>query len=135
MDRIGDHSNSEYKITLKPKFNWFLTDEFKELRNEFEPTDNKEFLTKRKSAVIKIPPVLGEELSQPQEEKEVEKSSYEYTTTKETDNNNDSHKGENGDSKNSLEKDEKAANVNKAFKLSPKGDTHFTNGKTNEKRF
>jgi hypothetical protein len=98
MDRVGDHSNSEYKITLKSKFNWFLTDEFKELRDEFEPTDNEEFLTKRKSAVTKIPPVQGEELSQSQDEEEVEKSSYEYTT-KETDNNNDSHKGENGDSK------------------------------------
>ena len=32
MDRVGDNSNSEYKITLNPKFKWFLTDEFKKLR-------------------------------------------------------------------------------------------------------
>ena len=24
MERVGDSSNSEYKITLNPKFNWFL---------------------------------------------------------------------------------------------------------------
>ena len=30
MDRVDDNSNSEYKITLNPKFDWFLTDEFKQ---------------------------------------------------------------------------------------------------------
>ena len=36
MERTDlNKSNSEYKITLNPKFEWFLTDEFKKLREEF----------------------------------------------------------------------------------------------------
>ena len=68
MDRIDDYSNSEYKITLNPKFNWFLTDEFKTLRDGFKPTDNKEFLTKKKSAAVrKNTPVQIEEKQDQQE--------------------------------------------------------------------
>jgi hypothetical protein len=99
MDRVGDNSNSEYKITLKPKFKWFLTEEFKTLRDGFKPIDNKEFLTKKKSAVTKIPPVLGDRQDQPQEEEE-ESSNPEPNIKIEINNDNDSHKGENGDSKN-----------------------------------
>ena len=68
MDRVGDNSNSEYKITLSPTFNWFLTDEFKTLRNGFKPTDNKEFVTKKKSAAVrKNTPVQIEEKQDQQE--------------------------------------------------------------------
>jgi hypothetical protein len=49
MERVDpNRSNSEYKITLNSKFNWFLTDEFKRLRDGFKPTttddnnDNKQ---------------------------------------------------------------------------------------------
>ena len=34
----------EKEITLKNDFDWFLSDEFKELRQGFEPTDNSEFI-------------------------------------------------------------------------------------------
>ena len=45
MERvINNNSNSEYKITLNPKFNWFLTEEFSELRNGFKPTSYKDLL-------------------------------------------------------------------------------------------
>ena len=44
MDRVGDNSNSEYKIILNSKFNWFLTDEFKNLRDGFKLTENKEYV-------------------------------------------------------------------------------------------
>ena len=46
----NDNSNSEYKIILNPKFNWFLTDEFKKLRDNFKPTDNKEYLKSQKKS-------------------------------------------------------------------------------------
>ena len=98
MDRVGDNSNSEYKITLKPKFNWFLTEEFKSLREGFKPTDNKEFLNKRKSAVTKIPPVLGIQQDQSQEE-ESSNSKHNIKTEINANNDTDSHRGENGDSK------------------------------------
>jgi hypothetical protein len=100
MDRVGDASNSEYKITLKPKFNWFLTEEFKNIREDFKPTDNKEFLNKRKSAVTKIPLVLGnEEQQQQQEEQEKDEKSSDESANSETDTSDDSHRGGNGDSK------------------------------------
>jgi len=35
---------TEKRIVLKPEFNWFLTPEFNELREEFVPMDNKEEL-------------------------------------------------------------------------------------------
>ena len=100
MDRIGDNSNSEYKITLKPKFKWFLTDNFKELRDGFKPIDNKEFLPKRKSAGTKIPPVLEETQKQLLQEEDPSKSNIETNIA--TNNNNDSHRGENGSSKNEV---------------------------------
>ncbi|HJT85071.1 MAG TPA: hypothetical protein VJ697_11360 [Nitrososphaeraceae archaeon] len=72
MNRIDDNSNSEYKITLKSKFNWFLTNEFKILRDGFKPTDNKEFLKKKKSntAIRKNTPVQKEEKQDEQEKEE-----------------------------------------------------------------
>ena len=63
MDKVGDSSNSEYKITLNPKFQWFLEDEFKQLREEFKPTDYKNELNKRKSAVRKNTPVQEEKIN------------------------------------------------------------------------
>jgi len=50
IERVGDNSNSEYKITLNPTFKWFLTEEFKYLREGFKPSDNeKYFKTKIKN--------------------------------------------------------------------------------------
>ena len=41
MERINiENSNSEYKITFVKKFEWFLSKEFSNLRNEFKPTNN-----------------------------------------------------------------------------------------------
>ena len=45
-----ENSNSEYKIILNPKFSWFLTDEFKKLRDNFKPADNKEYLKSQKKS-------------------------------------------------------------------------------------
>jgi hypothetical protein len=85
-------SNSEYKITLNSKFDWFLNEEFQTLRDNFEPTDNQEFLKSKSnndnddSAAIKKPPVLGDP-------KQVESSK---SNNREIINNiNDSHRGEN----------------------------------------
>ncbi|HJT85982.1 MAG TPA: hypothetical protein VJ697_15990 [Nitrososphaeraceae archaeon] len=73
MERTNENaSNSEYKITLNPKFKWFLSDEFMNLRKGFKPTNNREFLkTEPKSnnkdndkenfAAIKNTPVLGDQ--------------------------------------------------------------------------
>jgi hypothetical protein len=36
----------EKKIKLKPEFGWFLSKEFKKLREEFVPTDNTEEMKK-----------------------------------------------------------------------------------------
>ena len=83
-------SNSEYKITLNPKFNWFLEYEFKQLRNNFKPTDNKEFLKLKSnddSAGTKNTLVLGDQL--PQTEESPKSSNY---------NDNDAHRGENSSS-------------------------------------
>ena len=44
MKRNGNNSNSEYKISLNQKFKWFLTEEFKNLRDSFKPIDNKNCL-------------------------------------------------------------------------------------------
>ena len=50
MERTNkDSSNSEYKITLNPKFDWFLTEEFSELRNGFKPTSYQDLLKSTKS--------------------------------------------------------------------------------------
>ena len=37
MTQDGEYDNSEKTITLKPKFKWFLTEEFRELRAGFTP--------------------------------------------------------------------------------------------------
>lgn len=130
-------SNSEYKITLDPKFKWFLSEEFKKLRDDFKPTDNKNFLKSKSNnnddgdedyTAIKNPPVLGykHQQDQPQEEEQENKESS-GTTTPNTDsetntnNNNDSHRGENARSTK-----EKSHIIN-AIKLSPNGSLHFEN--------
>ena len=50
MKRITENSNSEYKIILNPKFEWFLTEEFKELRDDFRPADNKEYIKSKSNS-------------------------------------------------------------------------------------
>jgi hypothetical protein len=42
MTELGEYEDHEKKITLKPEFEWFLSEEFKKLREEFVPTDNRE---------------------------------------------------------------------------------------------
>ncbi len=37
MTQDGEYENSEKTITLKPKFKWFLTEEFRDLRAGFTP--------------------------------------------------------------------------------------------------
>ena len=115
IDRVGDNSNSRYKITLKPKFKWFLTDEFKKLRDGFKPIDNKEFLHKRKSAGTKIPPVLDETQKQLFQEEE---SSSESAAIPNNDNNG-AHRGGNGSSKedDQKEKPRDLMNVNHLEKV------------------
>lgn len=105
MERTdNEKSNSEYKITLNPKFNWFLIDEFKELRDNFKPTDNKDFLKSNNNkdddyAASKKPPVCEQQQEQQERQEEntedpISKSNTTNTNT-ETYNNNDSHRGEN----------------------------------------
>ena len=109
MDRTDPtKSNSEYKITLNPKFSWFLNDEFKKLREEFKPTDNKDELKEsikietesdsekcydEKSPCVPVP--VGEKKSQHQLQKE-DKSSSESSSSENNINNNDidTHRGE-----------------------------------------
>ena len=133
MDKVGgDSSNSEYKITLNPKFNWFLTDEFKQLRERFEPTDYQNELKERKSAVSKNTPVQveknknnfnenengsetrsdmsGSSDSNPELQQETEENKIK---------NNDSHRGENTDSK--TEGEESDSTTDKLVKVSSKG--------------
>jgi len=127
----GNASNSEYKITLHSKFDWFLTEEFKKLREEFIPTDyHNELNNKKKSAAVrKNTPVQEQEKQLLRQE---EKSSSESTIS---DIDTNLHRGENGDSKNSLKEDEKPSNVIKGFKLSPKGHINFENEETNVEEF
>ena len=104
-------SNSEYKITLNPKFEWFLTDEFKKLREEFKPTDNKDELKKttkietesesekcydEKSPCVPMP-LVEEKQSQHQLQKEDKSSSESESSSNENNINNngiDTHRGE-----------------------------------------
>ena len=127
----GNASNSEYKITLHSKFDWFLTEEFKKLREEFIPTDyHNELNNKKKSAAVrKNTPVQEQEKQLLRQE---EKSSSESTIS---DIDTNLHRGENGDSKNSLKEDEKPSNVIKGFKLSPKGHINFENEETKVEEF
>jgi hypothetical protein len=39
-----EYETEQKEITLKQEFDWFLTDEFKELQEGFEPSDNSEFV-------------------------------------------------------------------------------------------
>ena len=43
-----DNENEEMEIELFDKFNWFLSDEFAKLREEFVPTDYREYLKQKK---------------------------------------------------------------------------------------
>jgi hypothetical protein len=88
--------NSEYKITLNSKFDWFLTDEFKKLRDGFKPTtDNNDDQLKTESETE----CYDEKSPCVQEKQQLDnKFSYssEFTSDTETttnDNNNDSHRG------------------------------------------
>ena len=105
-------SNSEYKIRLNPKFSWFLGDEFKKLREEFKPTDNKDQLKKsttetetekcydEKSPCVPVP--VGEKQLQPQlqqqlQQQELKSSSESESSSNENNINNndiDTHRGE-----------------------------------------
>jgi len=40
----SETQTEEKEIILKPEFDWFLTDEFQELLEGFEPSDNSEFV-------------------------------------------------------------------------------------------
>jgi hypothetical protein len=73
------NSKSEYKITLNPKFYWFLGDEFKQLREEFRPTDYKNELNKKrgKSSVVRKNTPVQEEEKQEQFQQKIEESSSE----------------------------------------------------------
>jgi len=48
MKKESDATNSEFQITLDPKFDWFLTKEFLQLMEGFVPSDNSEYLNKSK---------------------------------------------------------------------------------------
>ena len=81
MEQTSNSSNSEFKITLDPKFKWFLSDEFKELRDEFKPIDYQEYLAKRKSAATKNTPVHHlPEQQQPNSEEREEQENKPTTT-------------------------------------------------------
>jgi hypothetical protein len=45
----------EKKIKLKPEFEWFLSEEFKKLREEFVPTDNNEELEEERTRACENP--------------------------------------------------------------------------------
>ena len=113
MDRVGNNSNSEYRITLNPKFKWFLTKEFADLRDGFNPVDYKEYLNlKTKSAAVSENTLLRVEQQEKQVEEEnivledsdrtsehkvTEQSSIEEESIKNI--TDDTHKGESTDSK------------------------------------
>ena len=47
-DDNEEHASVERKIKLKDQFSWFKSDEFKQLREEFVPTDNTEDMEQEK---------------------------------------------------------------------------------------
>ena len=104
---------------MNPKFNWFLSQEFSKLRDGFKPTNYKDDLdSKRKSsstkknddshdsAVTKISPVLPQDdecsTSLDTSLPTIKEEEMDPTTNPDpiTNNNEDSHKGENCHSKN-----------------------------------
>jgi hypothetical protein len=91
MERVGDSSNSEHKITLNPKFNWFLTDEFAELRNGFKPTNYKDQLKSETFAASKNTPVPTE---QKQQQEQGRISNVTDDESSNTTTNDYSHRGE-----------------------------------------
>ena len=72
-------STEEKRIVLKDKFNWFLSDEFIKLRENFRPEDYKEYLEKRKIR-LKEKPTPRIETPEPEPESEI----YECTACGET---------------------------------------------------
>jgi hypothetical protein len=42
----GNKSNSAFVISLRSEFDWFLSDEFRKLREDFQPADYSEYLKK-----------------------------------------------------------------------------------------
>ena len=44
VDEESSGSNHELSIRLKPEFNWFLGEEFKQIRDGFEPADYRKYL-------------------------------------------------------------------------------------------
>jgi hypothetical protein len=103
MERTDPNkSNSEYKITLNPKFEWFLTDEFKKLGEGFKPIDNKDQLktstkTEREEKCYdeKSPCVPAEE-NQLQQQQDKSSSESESNNNKNNIKNDDidTHRGE-----------------------------------------
>ncbi|MGI9011054.1 MAG: hypothetical protein ACR2F1_07690 [Nitrososphaeraceae archaeon] len=106
MERADpNRSNSEYKITLNSKFDWFLRDEFKKLRDGFRPTttdnNDKQLKSETKCYDEKSPCVQEK---QPDNKFASSKfTSATETTTNNNDNYNDSHRGEFRHSKNNTE--------------------------------
>jgi hypothetical protein len=45
-DERGDNNLPLRQITLRPEFDWFLTDEFERLREGFVPTDHRDYMKK-----------------------------------------------------------------------------------------
>jgi hypothetical protein len=43
-EKISVNGNKIKQIVLDPKFSWFLSDEFAKLRDDFTPTDNREYI-------------------------------------------------------------------------------------------
>ena len=102
MERVGDSSNSEHKITLNPKFNWFLSEEFSELRNGFKPTNYKDLLKSERVAASKNTPVPTEQEQQNEQRRKSNVTGDENSSST-TVTNDYSHMGENPRSKNLTE--------------------------------
>ena len=101
MDRVGDSSNSEHRIILNREFEWFLTEEFAELRH-----DSIDF------AVRKNTPVCVE--TEDEDDEDDDNNTIHIKTA-------NTHRGEIAHSKEGEEE------VQEAFKLSEKGEMHFIN--------
>ena len=66
VDMIDGDSNTPAKITLDPRFNWVFDKQFLELRNGFVPSDNSEYMQKKRKE--KLPPATT--ISSDQQHKE-----------------------------------------------------------------
>jgi hypothetical protein len=58
VDEDVSGSNHELSMKLKPEFNWFLSEEFRQVRDGFEPADYRKYLKEITSEVVesKSPP-------------------------------------------------------------------------------